>query len=382
MSGIGRRSRRGRIAGVAVLILLLAPPTLAQADEQPDEVEADEVEAEGRLQINSPAQDSQVYIDNQLVGTTPLRTTLPPGSHTIRVSADGFDPFVRRIDIEAGQNHAISTELIPGQGTIEFTTNARGAKVIIDNRREWPLPVRLSEIAPGEYNFEIQATGYDSYAGDFQFAVGRNIFIHQELVNSQGKVEILSIPEGAVVFLDGDQVGVTPLSLDDVSADRHTVRLELSGQAIVFRTLDTSDGSRGLLEARLPDSGTTLKIRTSSPDATVHLEGHLMGTGEKVKIDALERGFYDIEVSIPGFKPATTRLDVPASGTLIYKAEFEDAEARSASRLLPITPLVQRWTFWTATGAGAVIAGAGSFLIWQALQPEPVPEGNYVVTIP
>jgi hypothetical protein len=382
MSGIGRRGHWGAIAGAVALALLLSPPALAQSSTASGTEAGTEAAAEGRLQINSPAPGAQVYIDNRLVGSTPLSTTVPPGSHTIRVAADGFDPFVRRVEVEANKNHAISAELVPGRGTVEFLASARGAKVIIDGQKEWPLPVRLSDIAPGSYRFEIQAPGFDSYAGEFQFSAGRNVFIYQDLVSSRGKVDILSQPDGATVFLDGEPVGTTPLSLEDVPAGRHVVRMELAGRATVFRTLDTSDGSRGELEARLPETGTALKIRTGAEDATVSLDGHIMGTGERVTVSSLERGFYDIEVSRPGYKTATTRLDVPPSGTLIYEAEFMEPENRSASRLLPITPLLQRWTFWTATSAGAVAAGAGGYLIWRALQPEPIPEGDYVVTLP
>ena len=347
-----------------------------------EEASAPPEEATGRLQVNSPMPGAQVYINNQLIGTTPMKTTLPPGPYTIRITADGFDPFVRRVDVEANQNQSINAELIPGRGTVEFLANTRGAKVIIDGRREWPLPVRLSDISPGSYRFEIQAPGHDSHTGEFQFTTGRNVFIYEELVSSLGKVEIVSEPDGATVFLDGEQVGVTPLQLNDVPAARHVVRLEMSKRATVFRTLDTSDGSRGQLEARLPDSGAALKIRTGSEDGEVRLEGHLIGTGSNVAIDDLERGFYNIEVSRDGYKPATSRLDVPASGTLIYEADFREPDANSASRLLPVTPLVQRWTFWTATGAGAAAVGVGGFLIWRAIQPEPIPEGDYVVTLP
>ena len=445
MSGMGNGGRWGRFTGLAVLALMLAPPALAQSEagaeeanapaeepeagaeeadapaeetdapavepeapaeepeapaEEPEaspeesdagteeanapakEADAPPEEAEGRLQFNSPMPGAQVYINNQLIGTTPMKTTLPPGPHTIRITADGFDPFVRRVDVEANQNQSINAELIPGRGTVEFLANTRGAKVIIDGRREWPLPVRLSDIAPGSYRFEIQAPGHDSLTGEFQFSTGRNVFIYEELVSSLGKVEIVSKPDGAVVFLDGEQVGVTPLQLNDVPAARHVVRLEMDNRATVFRTLDTSDGSRGHLEARIPDSGAALKIRTGSEDSEVRLEGHLIGTGPVVAIDDLERGFYDIEVSRDGYKSATSRLDVPASGILIYEADFREPDANSASRLLPVTPLVQRWTFWTATGAGAAAVGVGGFLIWRALQPEPIPEGDYVVTLP
>ena len=45
-------------------------------------------------------------------------------------------------------------------------------------------------------------------------------------------------------------------------------------------------------------------------------------------------------------------------------------------------PLTQRWGFWAAVGGGAAVgvgAGVGTAV---ALQPEPLPSGDTVVTLP
>ena len=42
---------------------------------------------------------------------------------------------------------------------------------------------------------------------------------------------------------------------------------------LVFRRIDTSDGSKGEVEARLPKSGATLGLRTGNPDSTLKVKG-------------------------------------------------------------------------------------------------------------
>jgi hypothetical protein len=44
-----------------------------------------------------------------------------------------------------------------------------------------------------------------------------------------GGLVVESLPEGASVFVDGELVGKTPLSLDAVSAGEHVMRLERDG---------------------------------------------------------------------------------------------------------------------------------------------------------
>lgn len=60
-------------------------------------------EASGRLSVNATPW-GQVYLDGQLVGNTP-KANLPvaPGTHTIRVVRDGFEPVERTVQVGAGQ---------------------------------------------------------------------------------------------------------------------------------------------------------------------------------------------------------------------------------------------------------------------------------------
>ena len=76
------------------------------------------------------------------------------------------------------------------------------------------------------------------------------------------------------------------------------------------------------------------------------------------------------------------RIDVPMRGRVLYSVSFEDESSRRASTLNNVPPLLRRWTFWTATGAGAVVATVGGVLIYNALQPVPVPDGDVVVSMP
>ncbi len=337
---------------------------------------------QGAVRIISPQPSATVYIDNALIGDAPVASPLPAGTHTIRVSVDGFDPFVRRVEVVAGQTTEITAELIPGTGTVDFQTDARGASVRINGDESWPLPVRLSSLPPGSYSYEMTAPGRELYSGDFRFSAGQNIFIYQPLEVSRGKVTITSEPSGASVWMGGEMVGVTPLQLQDVPAAEHSVRLEHKGYATVFRTLDTTDGSRGELRARLPEDGATLVIRTRSAEGEVFINGQSVGVGRTVTLSDLERGFYDVAVIAPGYKSASTRLDVPMVGRTIYATELQPLDTRAASRLNPVAPFYQRWTFWTAAGVGSAATIAGGYLLWQVVQPAPVPTGDVVVSLP
>ena len=57
----------------------------------------------GTLRIEADVPNAQVFIDRQFVGTAPVTAAnVKPGTHTLNVSAEGFEGIVRTIDVEPG----------------------------------------------------------------------------------------------------------------------------------------------------------------------------------------------------------------------------------------------------------------------------------------
>lgn len=354
-------------------LLLLSISTAASAQD-----------SDGTLSINSPVDGALVYVDNTLLGNTPYSAELDEGRHTIRVTADGFDPFVREVTIAAGETTTIDAQLYPGSGTVEFISSARGAVVTFADGQQWSLPIRLAlrDLPYGDYHYTISAPTYAASEGDFTFSAGQNVFIYAALESNTGRIAIESTPESANVFFDGVEMGTTPLALDDVPPGIYQVRLEQEKHATVFRTLDTTNGDIGEIQARLPERGARLVVQTRDPEAEVRLEGQLIGTGRRVVVPELERRQYTLEASAPESNGALTRIDVPRHGRVLYAVDFEPTGSDTASSIINRPPLHQRWTFWTATGVSTAVAVVGGVLIYNALQPEPVPGGDITITLP
>jgi hypothetical protein len=57
----------------------------------------------GTLRIDADVRGAQVFLDRQFVGTAPVTAeNVKPGTHTLNVSAEGFDGVARTIDVEPG----------------------------------------------------------------------------------------------------------------------------------------------------------------------------------------------------------------------------------------------------------------------------------------
>ena len=57
----------------------------------------------GTLRIEADVPNAQVFLDRQFIGNAPVTAeNVKPGTHTLNVSAEGFDGFVQTIDVEPG----------------------------------------------------------------------------------------------------------------------------------------------------------------------------------------------------------------------------------------------------------------------------------------
>jgi len=70
-------------------------------------------------------------------------------------------------------------------------------------------------------------------------------------VATTGALVIESRPSGATVFIDGQRMGTTPMSLPDLSPGTRRIRLEMTGFSPWVTTAEVEAGARGRVAASL-----------------------------------------------------------------------------------------------------------------------------------
>ena len=309
----------------SILSLLLGWSQIAHAQEAPvpstaEPTENTEPATIPALIVEAPV-TAEVFVDNEPAGQTPLALDLASGKHTVRIAADGFDPFVRRVTVVDGQTTTLKADFIEGGGTVEFQASISPATLILDDG-EMILPIRLNELSEGEHKWEIRATGYETVTGQFSLVKGKNIFIYETLESSRGKVLIESNPSDSTVYLDGENIGMTPISMENVDAGVHSVMIEHKRYAKAFRTMDNTLGNKGIVKASMSKMGAKVNIKTKSKDAQVYIEDHLVGTGKTVRVGLVEKGNYNVRIVSEGHKTLQSDIHIPASGKVKFVASL------------------------------------------------------------
>ena len=341
----------------------------------------------GTLKVSTDKGSASVYLGIDEVGDSPLNKEIAVGTYTIRVLKDGFEPYVRKIHIRPNQTTSVTAKLFAGKGSVEFLVEPSGAELKLNKSKDtFKTPVRLKDLKAGTYAYTLSAAGHETEKGRFEFLPGKNVLITAKLQSSAGLVSVISRPRGATVLLDGREVGTTPLALEEVEAGAHSVQIMKRGYASVFRRFDTTDGSKGEIEARLPKRGVPLTIRTGMKDSELSIQGMQFGGQSTYRFGPVERGRYALIISAEDRKTIEQTVEVPIKGTALYRAKLKPKGGEPASVLTKGQPFYKHWLFYTAIGGTLAASGAIAAITLSSdggsTSSSTSPAGDILITLP
>lgn len=160
----------------------------------------------GVLLVRSTPTGANVTVNGRSRGRTPLRVrNLPAGKYTVRVSRQGY----------TSEERAVSLSTQQPSSTLTFSLERSG--------RAQPGP-------------RTEATSGAAAAARAEF---------------YGSLSVESLPTGARVFLDGRQIGTTPLVSARVPAGSHVVRVDRTGFLPWTTSIQVASGQRVRVTASL-----------------------------------------------------------------------------------------------------------------------------------
>ncbi len=194
------------------------------------------------LTITANINGAAVEVDGaQLRGGTPVRVTLAPGNHRIRVSANGYGEWTRTIDLN--RNESLQAYLQPRSYTLRVLSNVAGARVIVSNAQNGNAPYQ-TQVPGGYYTITVTAPGYLAFTTTVTMdsdqtirAVLRGGWATVELVLPERyRNPFVNNPFNQIEwYVDGKrQHGKNDRSIE-VSPGTHTIRIVSGGLSIEER---------------------------------------------------------------------------------------------------------------------------------------------------
>ncbi|MDR2855913.1 MAG: PKD domain-containing protein [Methanomicrobiales archaeon] len=196
----------------------------------------------GKIEISLAPDRAAIILNGAKVGETAFLKTytirsVPPGTHQLRLVREGFQDFNKEIIVLPGGTTRVQGNMMqtssPG-GTISVSTSPDGAQVLLDGLSLGEAPIWKPGVSVGPHALTVTAGSHYDWARDIYVSSGEVSYVTAVLfpqwwTQDTGVVMISSIPGDGMVFVDGIALGQTPVTVSELEAGEHMVRIELLG---------------------------------------------------------------------------------------------------------------------------------------------------------
>lgn len=168
-------------------------------------------------------------------------------------------------------------------------------------------------LRPGSYSITLSLPGYHDLEQELLVTSEQDQEFRFSLEKLPGLLSVSSLPEpGALVLLDGVEVGETPLLDLAVAAGDHTLRLEADRFKPFQQDLTIQGmGITQALELSMLPAWAEVAVTSTPPGAEILVDGELLASTPAV-VEILE-GPHDLTLSLAGHKSWTQHLEIQAN---------------------------------------------------------------------
>lgn len=201
----------------------------------------------GILEISTDPIGAEVMVNGVPRGLSPVIVRdVPKGIAVVKVSREGFKEETREVRIVAGDRLSLPIRLAARPGTLYLSSVPDGARFYVDDEFRGIAPVIISDINPGSYTVRAEMRGYGTDTRKVEVGNGSSPRVEFKLSNVMGRVEVVSSPVGAQVYIDGRLVGSTkssdpnavksdPFPIENVLEGEHVIMLKADGYSTVVK---------------------------------------------------------------------------------------------------------------------------------------------------
>jgi len=252
-----------------------------------------------------------IRIDGEPSGNVPLRKTLVPGRHLIQVGKRGFVTFSKWVTLGSGEVLNLPVVLqarAPETGSLLVTADVTGLPVRIDGELRGNTPLVVDGLSEGEHAVVIESPGegYQPFSKIVTVRANERVTVEANvrIAPSLGSLRVITSVPGAIISLDGEDIGAAPAAKGGLTPGEHVVMARATGYEPVEQTVTVIAGRERVVSLRFTTPSTEVArilVRASVPEAVVTIDGVEYGN-PPINIEPAEPGTHSIVVQAPGFR--------------------------------------------------------------------------------
>lgn len=162
---------------------------------------------------------ADIYINNEKKGTSSWKGTLISGDYIVTTKKAYHRDVQQRISVKEGENETIDVNSpAPITGSLSISTSPTGASIIIDGNDYGITPRIIKDVLIGPHEIVMSLANHKTETRNISVSEGKTENLEATLGNI-AKMTISSHPSGASLYIDGENVGTTPYTVEIASGD-------------------------------------------------------------------------------------------------------------------------------------------------------------------
>lgn len=236
-----------------------------------------------------------------------------PGKFILRATKQGYYPLEEEIAIGRLDSYNIDRSLQKKPGIISIATQGQHpALVYIDQKYVGVAPLTDVLLTPGTHAIELVQYRFQPVISEVQVdGAEQNQNFSFEMLPDWAKVSVATKPAGANIWLDGEEVGITPRELEVDAGTRHLELIHPDYAAHVADFVVLANEDLDLGEIELNQTPTHLVINSKPSNASVYINEQSRGT-TPLTITAAPNTTYQLRVVKSGYRSLTRSVQVGA----------------------------------------------------------------------
>lgn len=170
----------------------------------------------------------------------------------------------------------------PATGTLEVV-GTEGASVFLDGESLGTVPGLFADLSAGEHRVRVERADFHPLEVAVTIRGGRTRTLDARLVEMLGSIAVDSEPAGAMVFLNRDFKGNTPVVIEELRPDTYALMLSVEGFDVQHRQVEVG---RARVPVRVEFEASAATLDVSVEVVHKHRFGSCSGT-----LAATEAGF-------------------------------------------------------------------------------------------
>lgn len=238
----------------------------------------------GILDISlQPNVDAQVSIGDLVIGQLPgLINEVPPGMQSITVDAPLYRQQSRTLMVVGKeQTQSLEIELEPAWAEVSVDSTPGGAAVVIDEQNigVTPLTFKLEE---GSHELKVEAQAYKAYTTDLVITAQQNVVVPDiDLKPADGILQVNTSPQAAAIVVNGEFVGVSPVSLNLPPDNDHRIQVYKAGYQLHQSNVNLSPEQERTASIDLQEDRVAVTFNVQPSDAEIFVDGQRRGQGSE-----------------------------------------------------------------------------------------------------